>query len=439
MRQEDKKVSESEKSTFNGWYVVAILAAITVGVFLTGKWEGGRSAKPSESEVTPEAPKGPVESKPEDPQAVAPAKTNVQRNRLEAKATKRLPEEPQVIKTVLMTTGRGENANWGLKGMYSFVLTYSVVCHAEIIKKEETALGEVKVLEKRTYETVKQELQLSKIDVALALRETLPIQGVSHLVDVVSDALAACGLPGTSGILQRGGEMLYKAVEGHDGKSIRGILGMFGFDLSPKLEKQINEFVQNTVKGILKTHELEGKSYLITYYQDKDSGAPLRIDFTYADGTKIKTEEEWLVLRRANVFMDSKVIPDKNCSPGDSWQMDSADFDCLLDPFVEGSYCGEVEVVRLDDDADGNWQLSIKPGTISILSDRGRGSGEVQLDEGRCIVDGRRAYVKAMTVTGKGAMKHLTKHHLLFRSRFEGECGFRAVMTTEQRTAKPAQ
>ena len=431
-------MSASDKSTFNGWYVVAILAAITVGVFLTGKWEGIRSAKPAESEVKPETPEGPAEGQPKDAQAVAPApaKTNVQRNRLEAKATKRLADEPQVIKTVLTTTGRGENANWGLKGMYSFILTYSVVCHAEIVKKEETALGEVKVLEKRTYEFVRQDLRLSEIDFALALKDTLPVQGLSKLIDVVSGTLEACGLPGTSGVLQRGGEMLYRAAEVHDGKSARSMLKMFGIDLNPRLEKQINEFVQNTVKDILKPHELEGKSYLITYYQDKDSGAPLRIGFTYADGTKIKTEEEWLVLRRANVFMDSKVVPDKNCSPGDSWQIDSADFDCLLDPFVEGSYCGEVEVVRLDDDADGNWQLSIKPGTISILSDRGRGTGEVRLDEGRCIVDGRRAYVKAMTVTGKGAMKHLTEHHLLFRSRFEGECGFRAVMTTEPEPKK---
>ena len=434
-------MSASDKSTFNGWYVVAILAAITVGVFLTGKWEMGRSAKPAESEVTPGSPDGPAEGKTEDPRAVAPApeKTDVQRNRLEAKATKRLSDEPQVIKTVLTTTGRGENSNWGLKGMYSFILTYSVVCHAEIVKKEETALGEVKVLEKRTYEVVRQDLKLSEIDFALALKDTLPIQGLSKLIDVVGGTLEACGLPGTSGLLQRGGEMIYKAAEAHDGKSARSMLKMFGIDLNPRMEKQINEFVQNTVKDILKTHELEGKSYLITYYQDKDSGAPLRIGFTYADGTKIKTEEEWLVLRRANVFMDSKVIPDKNCSPGDSWQMDSADFDCLLDPFVEGSYCGEVEVVRLDDDADGNWQLSIKPGTISILSDRGRGTGEVRLNEGQCIVDGRRAFVKAMTVTGKGAMKHLTKHHLLFRSRFEGECGFRAVMTTEPEKAEPAK
>ena len=431
-------MSESEKSTFNGWYVVAILAAITIGVFLTGKWEGWRSAKPAETEVTPGSPEGPAEGKPEDPQAVAPApeKTNVQRNRLESKATKRLSDEPQVIKTVLTTTGRAENSKWGLKGMYSFILTYSVVCRAEIVKKEETELGEVKVLEKRTYEFVRQDLRLSEIDFALALKDTLPIQGLSKLIDVVGGTLEACGLPGTSGLLQRGGEMIYQAAEKHDGKSARSMLKMFGIDLNPRMEKQINEFVQNTVKDILKTHELEGKSYLITYYQDKDSGAPLRIGFTYADGTKIKTEEEWLVLRRANVFMDSKVIPDKNCSPGDSWQMDSADFDCLLDPFVEGSYCGEVEVVRLDDDADGNWQLSIKPGTISILSDRGRGTGEVRLDEGRCIVDGRRVFVKAMTVTGKGAMKHLTKHHLLFRSRFEGECGFRAVMTTEPESTK---
>ena len=94
-------MSASDKSTFNGWYVVAILAAITVGVFLTGKWEMGRSAKPAESEVTPGSPDGPAEGKTEDPRAVAPApeKTDVQRNRLEAKATKRLSDEPQVIKT----------------------------------------------------------------------------------------------------------------------------------------------------------------------------------------------------------------------------------------------------------------------------------------------------------------------------------------------------
>ena len=143
------------------------------------------------------------------------------------------------------------------------------------------------------------------------------------------------------------------------------------------------------------------------------------------------TQDERLVVRRANVFMDSQFMPDSSCSPGDSWKINSDEFSCLLDPYINGNYDGEVTVYRGDDEKDGNWRLGVKPANVAIKSDGGKTSGSVELSDGVAWYDNRGRNIIALQINGKGAMKNLTRHHFLFSARLEGMCKFSAIMKTE--------
>lgn len=360
----------------------------------------------------------------------------IYRTPLDPEATKRLSTGPKKIKTILETKGRAENANWGVNGMCSFVLTYSIDCDAEIVSKTETPGGEIKVIEKRTFNAVRESLQLSEADVAFALYETLPLDQTFKVMQFAGGLMYEFGTPTLKAIgegLTEGSLVTDQVLKKIDGKNARALLKGVGIDVPREVEDKVNEFVNKKVKDIFKLSDLDGKSYLITYYQKKDSGKPVRVDFMYADGRGIETQEEFLVLRRANAFMDANFVPDKNCSPGDSWTIDSSAFDCILDPYVDGAYCGDVTVERRDDAKGGDWVLGIRcPCNVSVMSDQGRTDGELRIESGEAKVDAKNVFVKEMKVSGTGAMNNLTPHHLLFKSRFDGNCTFTGVLTTEE-------
>ncbi len=360
-----------------------------------------------------------------------PPKT-ITRRRLEPEATKRLATNPQKINMVLTTVGRAEKANWGIAGMGSFVMIYEVECDAEILEKKSTASGEIRVVEKRTFNKCHQLLQVHDTDVRFALFETLPLKEVSTTIKVIGGLLSSFPATSAAGPIVTGSSIaVEKFLKGIDGVSARDVLDKFGVEIPDSLERKINKFVAKKVSNVLKTVDVEGKSYLITYYQDADSGAtpmPMNVDFTYADGRALETEEEFLVLRRANAFLDAQVMPDKTFSPGDTWTVDTSSFECLMDPFVDGCYCGDVTVERKENDEKGDWVIGLRPCLVGIRSDAGRTMGELRLMDGAASVDGKNVFVKTMTVHGKGGVKSLTPHHLLFKARVQGDCEFRGEM-----------
>ena len=375
-----------------------------------------------------------------------PADTKIKRRRLKPGAANRLHTKPQKIITTVQVTGRAENADWGLSGIRPFVLTYLIDCDAEILEKSETPGGEIKVVEKRTFNNVVEQLNLGKMeDARLSLYDTLPITLLLDTTKVFAPLLLCSSYTRLSYTQSRlfvkiGIDMIDGGLRAIDKQSVPGILrdilSMFNVNQPDKIIKQVNDFLCNRVKLILKPSELEGKSYKITYYQDKTSGSPLRMGFTYADGSPIKTQEEFFVLRRANAFLDSKFVPDKNCSPGDTWRVDSSEFEGILDPYVDGGYYGEVNVERIENDKQGNWQIVMKSNNLSIRSDNGLTTGEVYLKDGHAQVDADNAIIKTMIVRGRGKMKNITPHHLLFNSRFEGDCTFVGSLVTKDKDNK---
>lgn len=442
------KKLKSSKKVLNGLWIFIGLAAISIAIGIA-IWRT-HGTKPSGNPLPPSAedPKVykqvtnvvdstgatntiTVVTSPKDRELPPPAQV-VREKRLEPEATKRLATSPKKIKTVLTTTGRAENANWGLGGMGSFVLTYALDCDAKIIEKHETPGGEIKVVEERKFNICRQTLRVYDTDVRFRLYETLPLEEALLVTKFVGGVLTAIPQTAIVGERTTGATILAdQYLKKIDGTSARDALKMFGIEVPVLVEEEINKFVTVKVENFLKSVDVEGKCYRITYYQDKDSGSPLRVNLTYADGSQIQSREEFLMLRRANAFLDAQVVPDKNCSPGDTWTIDTSDFECLLDPYVEGAYCGDVTVERKDNDKDGDWMVGLSPCTVTVKSDAGRTTGEINLTSGEAKVDADNVFVKAMVVSGKGGMKNLSPHHLLFNSRFEGDCEFRGVMTTE--------
>lgn len=332
----------------------------------------------------------------------------VSRPPITADSVDRLSDGEQFVRTVIRTTGKGEHAKWGLKKTGTFIMTYLMECKVKVLSKKKTPLGDIEVRERRTYDKIKQKLDVSDADVSLAVSECLPMKLVTVTCACVAGWFGVD--PATAGTAVAAGTRIA------DGKSLKGLLGVFGGDLGTELKVKIDEFVSRRVNEVLKTSELEGKTYIITYVQDHEDGRASNMRFAHEDGSTDLTEEEYLVLRRANAFLDSQLMPDRNCSPGSEWKVDAADFDSLLDPFVDGSYDGSVTVARKDNDENGNWVLELDSSVVKIKS-KNKTTGSVELRSGRAYLDGTTLMPKTVQIIGRGAMECLTRHHLLLRLR----------------------
>ena len=397
-----------EDRHFNGLWLFLLLLVIPILLFFSIR-EGNAMLKG----------KGDTASAEDEQRTYEP----VSRPPLSAESVDRLSDGEQILTTVITTKGRGEHAKWGLKTSGMFVLNYVIECRAKILSKKKTPLGDIEVVEKRTYDKMKQILQVSDTDVGLALSECLPMKMVT----------AACAW--TAGLFgvepTAAGAAVATGVRFVDGKSVKALLGAFGGDLGAEITSKIDEFVKHKVNDILKTGELEGKTYIITYVQDHEDGRASNMRFAHEDGSTDLTEEEYLVLRRANAFMDSQLMPDRNCSPGSEWTVDAADFDSLLDPFVDGSYDGSVTVARKDNDENGNWVLELDPSVVKIKS-KNKTTGSVELRSGRAYLDGTTLMPKTVQIIGRGEMECLTRHHLLFKARLAGKCEFDAKISIKE-------
>lgn len=437
--------------TLVGIAVVGLMAlGIIAGVkYLASDGTHAKQGTDSAEQTSPKVVEQGGNSKATSPAAVPPTNTAkvrpmIERNRVKPGSTRRVPapDAPTTLKTVVTTTGKAEKADWGIRGMASFILTSYVDCDVEILTKEETPGGEIKVVERRTFTTAKQDLKVSEADVALSLYDTMPLDKVFGVVKIIGGFMVKLGEPdvAAAGASMVGGATAADAaLKAVDGKSAREILGAYGTTIPKGLEEKVNKFIEKEVKlsNPVKMSDIAGRSYEITYYQDKETGAkkspPLRVDIRRADGNGELSDEEWSILRRANAFLDCQVA-DVECRPGDSRKVNAADFECLFDPYVEGSYSGSVTIDRTDDMQNGDWHLRLRPGAIAIVSDNGASAGEVRLESGEAQVDKDSNVVKSMVVMGKVSAKKLSTHHMLFNARMGGMCAFRAMLTSEPKT-----
>lgn len=427
------KKSKSSKKPFNGLWIFIGLVAISVVIGMSLYAQSIDELKKTDNQIDEsKAELVPDEAEPKQ------ATGSSEHERVDQGDAKRVKKGTYRTKAFLTTSGRASNAKWGVQGLCSFVLTYDITCDSEIMSEPEvTPGGEIKIQEKRTFQEFSTMVEVSKTDLRLDLFRTMPLDDIFNTLTASGRILLMIKnnpyTPMIGGGMVAVSEMTSAILKGVDGMGIRWLLGKIGIKNLPKsVEDVLNDFVAKKVKTIVKPSNLQGKTYLLTYYQPKNG--PMRVDFKREDGTAM-TESEMLVLRRANAFMHAKIIPDKNSREWKNdreWTFDASEMESVFDPYVDGSYRGEVTVKRLADDKKGNWVLSVQPCRIYIKSDEGRTTGELRIRNGKATADTDNVIVKNLVIEGIGRMKRLTKHHLLFQARFEGDCDYNGILITEE-------
>ena len=389
---------------------------------------------------------------------VAPVLRSVERRPLEPEATKRLHDGPVIISSVFEASGKAEHASGGkaVRGCYHYTTT--VVAQSEVKEKEaDEQTGLVRVVERRKFLQSRDSISsrdsnlITNVDVAIAL-DTLPVDQVRVWVDNTcnlvggASAIISSVAPLTAPFMAIAGgaaatakatvasafATLYKI----DGVSARTMLGAFGVEIPQNLEEFANKWVSQKVKDQLSSvhnaiQSIEGKAFLITYTQN-EKGLPLKVDYANEDGTPI-TDAEWEILRAANVFLDSNVVPDTRCRVGDAWMVWADEVQELFGAAGEGRAEGKIRVERGKDQPNGDWSLQSEPAEIQFRTSDGTAAGKMQVKDGNGLVDAKNASVKSLQATATGNLRSLNKkRHFLFFDfvkRFEGNSNLRFTLT----------
>jgi len=328
------------------------------------------------------------------------------------------------------------------------------MAQSEIRKKDEDKeTGRVRVEELRKFLQSRVNLSLSELDVAIAL-DTLPVDqvqkwanGVCHVVSCICTAIAPAIPPAAPWLLAAGGgaevanaaiNESFQALHMIDGVGARGLLGVFGVKIPENLERFANERIAKLVLDMARDvhnaiQSIEGKSFVITYEQEKN-GAPLNVDYKNEDGSPI-TDAEWEILRGANAFLDSNVVPKTDYRVGDSWTIWADEVMDMFGVAGQGRTEGTIRVERLANQQDGTWTLKVEPAEIEYKSDNGAAAGMLHVKDGSGLVDAESFSVKSLQATAGGNLRSLNKkRHFLFFDfvkRIKGDSSLRFTLTVD--------
>ena len=337
---------------------------------------------------------------------------------------------PKVMKGNFAMVGRGEDAKWGIGRAANFQYNIFILAESEIISKKAMKNGTIKVVEKRTFNKVQDSLVVSDVDFKLAI-DTLPVDTFSKMIDGVAVGYTSLtGDAATGAMVVAGKNYLVEKLRSANGLSARKLLGMVGFKPTPDVEQALNNLAtSHFTKALGVVRAISGKSYIITYYQEKN-GQPLMVTFKNADGSEVTDDEEKMILKRVNAFIDYNVVPDGNCRPGDSWTIAAEDMQEVFDPFVDGTYTGNVKATRRSNAENGDWTVEMSPSAVNVIADNGTTAGSLQLNRGKALVNPEKLSVNEMFVAGKANLKKTSRHHLLFTARIDGLCDFQGRIVT---------
>lgn len=326
--------------------------------------------------------------------------------------------------------GRGEDAKWGIAITTNFKYTVIVVADSEIQSKEVLPGGEIKVTEIRTFKKVQDSIVVSDVDLKLAL-DTLPIKVFSQAIDAaVTLWTSMTGEAASGAVVLTGKKYVEEELKKIDGTGARALLGTLGRKPTPEMEKYLNQLANaHVLKALGGVRAISGKSYKIVYYQ-KASGQPLYVKFTYSDGTEVTDEEEQMVLKRVNAFIDYNMVPNKECVPGDNWNIQARDMQEVFDPYVAGSYSGTIRASRKSNAPNGDWKIYMSPSTIDVVNNNGNTTGHFNLEKGYALINPKLVSINEMFVEGTANLQKMSKHHWLFTARISGECAFQGKVVT---------
>ena len=154
------------------------------------------------------------------------------------------------------------------------------------------------------------------------------------------------------------------------------------------------------------------------------------VNFTYTDGNPVTEDDEKMVLRRVNAFIDYNLVPDKDCVPGQSWNINAADMQEVFDPYADGSYSGSVKATRMANNEKGEWVIALSPTNIDIINDSNNSTGQMNLKYGMAIVNPDQVSINELSVAGTAQGQQVNRHHLLFKAKTAGECDFQGKVIT---------
>lgn len=433
--------------------ILAIAVAALLAVHFWPKSDGGKKESTNENGsgvATSDVSQKEAEAKTDAPEEKTSAEAIVGRTAthrpLEPEATKRLHDGPVIVTSFFEASGKGEWADKGVATRGSYYYTIEVKAQSEVLdKKEEASTGEIFVKERRTFKESRDNIAMSDVDLALAL-DTLPVDQIHDwvmtaggLVASIAAKLGQFPVAGGAGVVVAAVDGWYRTAKAIDGTSIRGILGWFDVEIPPVLEDWASQQIEKIVKDALEKSKvraviqsIQGKSFLITYIQEA-SGKPVDIQYENEDGSPI-SDEEWEILRQANLFLDQDMVPDTRKEIGESWEVWADEIQSLFGLSSTGRAEGKIVVTR-GPDQDGDWTLELEGTEISFRGDDGSTSGQMTFKEGNGLVDGTDHYVKSVHATATGSLASMNrKRHAMFFDfvkRLDGNANLRFSLVTD--------
>ena len=363
------------------------------------------------------------------------AVTNTLAKNVKPQVVARIPseaDEPRYFTSIFEAKAKGTYAKWGGAANADIYYLVKLVATSKVESKDEPTPGKIRVSEIRTFHEATEIIKPAKVNLRVDL-STLPldqIETTGYLLGwLVSIFEPSTGAEIGTAIAGLRGQI--DTLEGQEGRPIIDFLNRFGIDI----EKIVNEPIEQYLKGLLDevhahVNAVQGKSYRFIYWTDKE-GEPLRVRYENVDHSPISVEEQ-NVLNYVNLFIDCHVLPDKNCRPGQTWNIEPSAVASMFGVMTGGKCAGEVTVKRGNDLPDGNWDLSILPATVTLYSDDGRPMGNVKVNGGKAIGDARKAILRELQIDGKGKLRKHDKETKLwfydFGIKIEGDCEFRTTL-----------
>jgi len=370
-----------------------------------------------------------------------------QRRPLAPEATKRLHDGPVIVTSFFEASGKADWAEKGGEIRGSYLYTVTVKAKSEVLKDKnhvDEKTGTIHIEEKRTFLESRPTLSLSDIDAALALN-TLPVDQAHEwamragsIATTIAAKMGRLETATTIGVGMAAVEGWYRAAKQIDGASVRGILGIFGVEVPSTVDKYVSERIKKIIEGKFEwlhaqINSIEGKSFIIAYDQEAN-GKPLDVTYRNTDGSRI-SDEEWEILRQANLFLDQNVVPDARCEVGDSWKVWADEVQDLFGIAADGRAEGQIRVKRVADQPNKDWTLDLAEAEIAFRSDNGTISGTMKFKTGNGIVDHKAASVRSIHATATGDIRSLskTRHAMFFDfvKRVRGNANFRFTLTAD--------
>lgn len=382
----------------------------------------------------------------EEPEAPVTSVTN-EKSPVTEEDIKRLADVPQRVTAVVDIKGAGQYSKLCYKSSGNFHYVHSLVAKSFVKKHDPYPNGMVEIEEERSFEKAREMIDLENTDVALSF-ERIPLEDIRQWAETVCAAadtvagyafqaenllLAAAGTGVSLGAeaVKLGAETLQKL----DGTSVRDFFVRRGLKMPAWLDRMMNNVAEKEAMKRLEAvrghvQRLEGSEYILSYYQSK-SGAPMSVTYRRKDGGALSLEERE-VLDAVNVFLDSKVLPDREKK---EWTVSAKDIEQIVGAATGGRIEGELSLKRIaDNPKNGNWQIKVVPKPLDVLNEKGIPSGAVAVQFGGGEFDPNGQILRSFQFVGKGKLNVETMRRFLFFkcvTRSIGDCEFRSSLATE--------